>query len=124
MSPNVSRRSFLTTASSATVAATLASTVSWTAKSYGQILGANDRIGVGIIGAGVIGTAHLNVIKNLREQNNLLPVAVVDCWKTRADKGQALVEAEHSLTDYRRLLQRCRLRRRGCPGTLAFDDDD
>lgn len=106
MSPNVSRRSFLTKASSATVAATLASTVSWTAKSYGQILGANDRIGVGIIGAGVIGTAHLNVIKNLREQNNLLPVAVVDCWKTRADKGQALVEAEHSLTDYRRLLQR------------------
>ena len=104
MPPAVSRRSFLTTAGTATFAATLATTATFTARSYARVIGANDRIGVGVIGGGVIGTAHLNVIKNLREKNNLLPVAVADCWKTRADKGKELVGAEHSLTDYRRLL--------------------
>ena len=105
MQPTVSRRSFLTTAGTATFAATLASTVAFTAKSYARVIGANDRIGVGVIGGGVIGTAHLNVIKALREKNNLLPVAVADCWKTRADKGKELVDAQHSMTDYRRLLE-------------------
>ncbi|WP_040591703.1 Gfo/Idh/MocA family protein [Schlesneria paludicola] len=105
MTNHVTRRTFMTTAGKATIAATLAtSATSMTAKSYARVLGANDRIGVGIIGAGVIGTAHLNVIKNLKEKNNLLPVAVADCWKTRADKGKELVGAEHSLMDYRKLL--------------------
>lgn len=105
MSNHVSRRTFMTTAGKATIAATLAASAnSMTAKSYARVIGANDRIGVGIIGAGVIGTAHLNVINNLKEKNNLLPVAVADCWKTRADKGKELVGAEHSLMDYRKLL--------------------
>lgn len=53
---------------------------------------------------GVIGTAHLNVLKKLKETNNLDPIAVVDCWKTRADKGQQLVEAKHSMTEYKKML--------------------
>ncbi len=97
-----SRRSFLTQAGAA--AAVAAGTASVTAKSYGRIMGANDRLGVGIIGAGVIGTAHLNVIKKLKEPNNLDPIAVVDCWKTRADKGRGLVEAKHSMTEYKKML--------------------
>ncbi|MBM4074334.1 MAG: twin-arginine translocation signal domain-containing protein, partial [Planctomycetes bacterium] len=107
MTTPVSRRDFLSASGSIAAAATMASTVSWTAKSYARVIGANDRIGVGVIGAGVIGTAHLNVINNLkaRDKNNLSPVAVADCWKTRADKGRAHVEAEHSLVDYRKLLE-------------------
>ncbi len=97
-----SRRSFLTQAGAA--AAVAAGTASVTAKSYGRIMGANDRLGVGVIGAGVIGTAHLNVIKKLKEPNNLDPIAVVDCWKTRADKGRGLVEAKHSMTEYKKML--------------------
>ncbi|MEX2186365.1 MAG: Gfo/Idh/MocA family oxidoreductase [Pirellulales bacterium] len=105
MPADLSRRSFLSSsATGAATAAVVASATAWTAKSYARVIGANDRIGVGVIGAGVIGTAHLNVIKNLREKNNLLPVAVADCWKTLADAGKQLVGAEHSLTEYKKLL--------------------
>ncbi len=104
MSDTVSRRSFLTTAGKVSFAATMATTATFTAKSYARVLGANDRIGVGLIGAGVIGNEHMKVINNLREKNNLLPVAVADCWKTRADKGKETIGAQHSFVDYRKLL--------------------
>ncbi len=105
MPADVSRRSFLsTTATTAAATAVASAATTWTAKSYARVIGANDRIGVGVIGAGVIGNAHLNVIKTLKEKNNLLPVAVADCWKTRADRGKELVGAEHSLTEYKKLL--------------------
>jgi predicted dehydrogenase len=105
MTDSVNRRTFLTTAGKTTFAATLATSVAFTAKSYARVLGANDRIGVGLIGAGVIGHAHMEVLNNLREKNNLLPVAVADCWKTRADKGKDLIGAAHSLVDYRKILE-------------------
>jgi hypothetical protein len=105
MPADVSRRSFLgTTASTAAASAVATAATTWTAKSYAQIKGANERIGVGIIGGGVIGNAHMHVINNLKEKNNLLPVAVADCWKTRADAGKALIKAEHSLTEYKKML--------------------
>jgi predicted dehydrogenase len=93
----LSRRTFISTASAA-------AGVTWTAASYARVIGANDRIGVGVIGAGVIGTAHLNVLRGLKDTNNLHPAAVVDCWKTRAEKGREIVGAEHALADYRKLL--------------------
>ncbi len=96
------RREFLS--QSAVTATVLATASSWSAKSYARIIGANDRIGVGIIGAGVIGNAHIAVINNLRESNNLSAVAVADCWKTRADAGRELLNADHALTDYREML--------------------
>jgi len=99
--PVLNRRAF----NSAFTAVGAAATVNaWTAKSYARIIGANDRIGVGIVGAGVIGTAHLNVFKALKESNNLLPVGVADCWTTRAEQGKQLVEAQHAVADYRKLL--------------------
>jgi len=67
------RRTFLTAAG---VAATVATQLS--AKSYARVIGANDRLGVGLIGGGVIGKAHMGVINNLKEKNNLHPVCVAD----------------------------------------------
>ena len=101
MTSEVSRRSFLTTASTAVA---IAGATQMSAKSYGRIMGANDRIGVSVIGGGVIGNAHFDVINNLKEKNNLLPIAVADCWKTRADAGKAKIGALESHTDYRRVL--------------------
>lgn len=100
MSSQPSRRRFLTASSALTIAAT----TSLSAKSYARVLGANDRLGVGLIGAGVIGNDHMEVINNLRTSNNLDPVGVVDCWKTRAEKGKELIQAKHAMTDYRKLL--------------------
>ncbi len=96
---NVSRRRFLGTASLATAAVS-----AMNARSYGQVLGANDRIRHGFIGVGGMGTAHLRALKDLREKNNLEPVVVADCWKTRADEGAKVVEAPKSTADYREAL--------------------
>ncbi|MEZ6046950.1 MAG: Gfo/Idh/MocA family oxidoreductase [Planctomycetaceae bacterium] len=97
----INRRTFLGKTGTAAVAA---SALSWSAKSYAAIKGANERIHVGLVGAGVIGNAHMNVYNNLKEKNNLAVHAIVDCWKSRADAGQELTAAKHSLTDYRELL--------------------
>ncbi len=93
----ISRRGFL----GATAAA---AAIGWTAKSYAKIVGANERIRIGFIGAGDMGTNHLNAIRDLLEQDNLQPVAVADCWKERADKGAQVVGASLALTDYRKVL--------------------
>ena len=112
---DLSRRSFLAAAS--TVAAAGATQLS--AKSYARVLGANDRLGVGLIGGGVIGKAHMGVINNLKEKNNLHPVCVADCWKTRADEGKATINADHAETDFSVLAQRdCHPARPSGPGAL------
>ncbi|MEX0939044.1 MAG: Gfo/Idh/MocA family oxidoreductase [Pirellulales bacterium] len=94
----VSRRTFL----GATGA--VAATTAMSAASYARVIGANDRIRVGFVGAGGMGTAHLAAISKLKGPSNLEPVAVADCWKTRADQGAQRVGAGQSLTDYRKLL--------------------
>lgn len=94
----VNRRSFL---AASTVAA---AGMTWTARSYGQIKGANDRIKIGFIGAGGMANGHMSAINALKEKNNLEAVAVADCWKKRADEGAAKVGGQ-SLTDYRKLLE-------------------
>jgi predicted dehydrogenase len=94
----VSRRTFL----GATGA--VAATTAMSAASYARVIGANDRIRVGFIGAGGMGTAHLAAISKIKGPNNLEPVAVADCWKTRAEQGAQRVGAAQSLTDYRQLL--------------------
>jgi predicted dehydrogenase len=91
-----SRRTFVKTGAIATTAFALS------AKSYARLLGANDRIGVGVIGAGGMGTSHLNALKDLKQSNNLEFFGVADCWKKRADQGAAILETA-SFTDYRKL---------------------
>ena len=103
MKSEPSRRSFITKSGAAVAAAGV---VAASAKSYGRVLGANDRLGVGVIGAGVIGNAHLNVINNLKESNNLLPVAVADCWMTRAQKGKEKIGADAAYSNYKQLIDR------------------
>ncbi|MEZ6101444.1 MAG: Gfo/Idh/MocA family oxidoreductase [Pirellulaceae bacterium] len=97
----VNRRNFL--AASGALAG-MASTVTFTAKSYASIVGANDRIRWGLIGAGGMGSSHLRALAALKEQDNLEAVAVADCWKTRAERGASDVGAPQSFTDFRQLL--------------------
>ncbi len=95
---DIPRRTFLKTTGA--VAA-----VAWTAKSYSKIIGANDRIFTGIIGAGSIGNTHLDALNKLKEPNNVEVLAVADCWKKRSEDGAAKAKAQHALTDYRKLLE-------------------
>lgn len=94
-----SRRDFLATSAIASTA------IAMSAKSYAQVLGANERIGIGFIGAGGMGTEHLNACNDLKQSDNLQFCGVADCWRTRAEKGAAVVGTD-STTDYRELLDR------------------
>jgi len=97
-STKVARRSFLSTIGATSMA------LGWTAKSYAQILGSNDRIHVGFIGVGGQGNSHLDAFNDLKGKQNLEAVAVADCWKTRADVGAAKIGAPHAVADYQRVL--------------------
>lgn len=83
------RRQFLK-ASSAAVAATA---VSWNASSYAAILGANDRVRVGVVGCGdrmkgALIPAFLESAKEL----NFEFVAVSDIWSRRREEGSAYIQ--------------------------------
>ena len=97
-SQKTSRRGFL-------LGSVGASFVTISAKSYARILGANDRLGVGYIGAGGMGIDHLNAHNKFAEPNNLSAVAVADCWAKRAEQGKQLIGASQAIQDYRELLE-------------------
>ncbi|MCA9099477.1 MAG: Gfo/Idh/MocA family oxidoreductase, partial [Planctomycetaceae bacterium] len=66
--------------------------------------GANDRIRVGFIGVGGMGSGHVNTVNGLKEANNLELVAIADCWKSRAEERAQKAGVPHAFTDYRQLL--------------------
>ena len=84
-----SRRDFLK-AGSAAVAAT---TVSWSARSYGAIAGSNDRVRVGVIGCGdrMKGALIPSFLQHSKELNFEF-VAVSDLWNQRREEGTAYIE--------------------------------
>ena len=83
MRKNISRRQFIN--SSAVGVAGLSAGLS--AKSYGQILGANDRINIAFLGTGARGRGHRNMVKSSYEDKNLNVVAVCDLWKINREKA-------------------------------------
>ncbi|HEY1786048.1 MAG TPA: Gfo/Idh/MocA family oxidoreductase [Pirellulales bacterium] len=91
----ISRRGFL--------AAGAVTALSMSAKSYARVLGANDRIRIGFIGVGGMGTGHLNACKGLKDQDNLDFLGVADCYLTRAEQGAGLMETK-AFSDYRHVL--------------------
>ncbi|MBM4020075.1 MAG: Gfo/Idh/MocA family oxidoreductase [Planctomycetes bacterium] len=73
-----------------------------TALSAGRVLGANERIGVGIIGFGLVGRIHT---QSFMEQPDVRIVAVSDAYQPRLDAAAELVGgnvAKHR--DFRRML--------------------
>jgi predicted dehydrogenase len=70
-----------------------ATAVSWNATSYAKIIGANDRVNVGIIGCGdrmkgaLIPAFHAN-----SKETNFEIVAVSDIWNRRRDEGSAYIQ--------------------------------
>jgi len=83
-----SRRSFLTAA---------------TAASYGRVLGANNRIGIGFIGCGLIGLRH---IQDFKKQPDADLVAVSDVYLPRLEQGKAdCGPRTRTYRDFRKLLE-------------------
>ena len=88
-----SRRSFLQTSATATAL---------TAASYSRVLGANERVGIGVIGYGLIAKTHIATFRKIAEADI---VAVSDCHSKRLAEG---VEAgggkAAAYGDFRKLL--------------------
>ena len=85
------RRDFLKSGS----AALAASAVSWSAKSYAQVLGANDRVRVAVVGAGdrMKGSLIPAFLEHARALNFQF-VAVSDIWNKRREDGAAYIEQQ------------------------------
>src|SRR5262245_1621483 len=90
--PRTSRRTFLATVGSAAL----------TAASYRRVLGANERIGVGYIGYGLIGKRH---VLDFQGQPDVEGVAVCDCHRGRAAEGREQIGGRaEAYADFRKLL--------------------
>jgi predicted dehydrogenase len=83
------RREFLKVGS----AALAATAVSWSAKSYAAIVGANDRVRTGVIGAGdrMLG-GDIPAFATHQKEMNFEIVAVSDIWKVARERGAAAIE--------------------------------
>jgi predicted dehydrogenase len=73
-----------------------------TALSYGRVWGANERVGVGFIGAGLIGKRHL---LDFRDQPDVTPVGVAETHRGRRDEARPILGGSaKGHGDFRRLL--------------------
>jgi predicted dehydrogenase len=87
------RRSFLQNAAGAAVLS---------AASYSRVPGANNRVGIGVIGYGLIGKTH---IATFRKLDDVEIVAVAECHKKRLTQGvEAAGGKASAYADFRNLL--------------------
>ncbi len=105
MNRSTSRRRFLKQVS---VGATA---LAMSAASYSRVMGANERIGIGLIGCGSRGVgAHMAGVKPFAQEQNVEFTAVCDPWRLRREAAAADVKATYGLdaelyVSYRDLLQ-------------------
>ena len=84
MPKNISRRDFFKTASVGTAA------VAMSASSYARVVGANERISIGIIGCGSRGVeAHMAGLHPFDKEQNIEITAVCDPWRLRRELASA-----------------------------------
>jgi predicted dehydrogenase len=77
-------------------------TATLTAAAYGRVPGANERIGVGFIGFGLIGKRH---VLDFQEQPDVMPVAVAEAHSGRLDEAKKLLGGSvRGHADFRKLL--------------------
>ena len=111
---SLDRRDFLRKASAVSVALGTAGAAmaapkaskSSSARSSGRVIGANDRIAVGVIGVGGRGSSDANSFARVGEKNNSCQiVAVADTYQKRVNKNKEIHKCDGYL-DYREILNR------------------
>ena len=94
---NLSRRTFVSTA--------LAASAASAAPAPPRVVGANDRLRVGVIGAGGNANGHMRALLSLADQDNVEMVAVCDLYDKRREAAAELTGGD-PYSDYRKLLER------------------
>ncbi len=95
-----SRRRFIKNSTSAAAGIYLGS-LGFSAKSYGRIMGANDRVGVGVVGySDRFRQSLFPSFMNHQKELNFDIVAVSDIWKLRREEGAAFLKEKlaHAVT--------------------------
>ena len=95
-----SRRSFLKTMTAGAAGGMLGGSIitsGMTSKSYGRILGANDRVRVGVVGFSdrARGSLIPSLVASAKNMNFDI-VAVSDIWNRRREEGTAFVQAQRA----------------------------
>ena len=76
----------------------LLSKVVWSASSYKRIIGANDRVRVGVVGfSDRHKSAHMPSFMNHYKELNFDVVAVSDIWNRRREEGMAAWKGKSSV---------------------------
>jgi predicted dehydrogenase len=90
--------------STQTTRRTFLGTAALTAASYQRILGANDRIGVGFIGFGLIGKQHVSDFKKFSDVDI---VGMCDTYKPRVDAGLEFIGNPNTkgYSDFRKMYE-------------------
>lgn len=89
---SVSRRNFIKQSAKAS-AAMYAATMGFSAKSYGNIIGANDRVRLGVVGfSDRFRQSLFPSFLNHNKELNFDIVAVSDLWKLRREEGQSFLK--------------------------------
>ena len=68
-----------------------------------RVIGANDRLRIGVIGCGGMATGHMRALNAMKEGDNCAIAGVCDVYSKRLDEAAALTGGE-KVTDYRRIL--------------------
>ena len=95
-----SRRDFLKKTAKSSAGIYIAS-LGFSAKSYANIIGANDRVRLGVIGfSDRFKYSHLPSFLHYNKELNFDIVAVSDIWKRRREEGEAFLKSklDHSIT--------------------------
>jgi predicted dehydrogenase len=100
----IDRRNFLKTATAVTTALGAAtSAFSRPAPAKGRVLGANDRINIGVIGVGGRGTYDAGQMAKLAESHNVRIAMVCDVYQKRVNKNKDIHKVPGTL-DYREVI--------------------
>jgi predicted dehydrogenase len=104
-----SRRDFLGQAGAlgATLGSIGSSFAKSSSRSSSRVIGAHDRIAIGIIGVGGRGTDDArNFARVGAENNSCQVVAVADCYQKRINRAKDLLKLNDGYLDYREILDR------------------
>jgi len=105
----LSRRKFLKGTAAAGAAVGLGLYGGGSVMASSRVLGANDRILIGVIGCGGMGTGHLrdlvNRSKDFKSKNRVGVVAVCDIYEPRKNRAKEISGAD-LYHDYRKMLER------------------
>jgi len=78
-------------AGSAAGVATFGSSMGMSAISYSRIIGANERLNIGVIGCGGMAVSHMEALLSMKQSDNVEITAVCDIYTKRLEKAKELL---------------------------------